>query len=70
MTAQRKITREVLENYLHCKTKAFLTLTGEFGIKNLITRHGAWKKLQERRTAWGITSSPTIEIARYKKTFF
>ena len=31
MTAQQKITREVLENYLHCKTKAFLTLTGEFG---------------------------------------
>jgi len=41
MTAQRKITREVLENYLHCKTKAFLTLTGEFGIKK--SDYEAWR---------------------------
>ena len=34
MTAQQKITREALENYLHCKTKGSLTFTGEFGTKS------------------------------------
>jgi hypothetical protein len=33
MTMQRKITREVLEDYLCCKTKGFLTLVGQSGTK-------------------------------------
>jgi predicted RecB family nuclease len=40
MTTVRQITREVLENYIQCKTKGFLTLTGEFGTK---TDYEAWR---------------------------
>jgi predicted RecB family nuclease len=40
MTTLRKITRDVLENYLYCKTKGFLTLAGKSGTK---TDHEAWR---------------------------
>ena len=40
MTTHGKITREVLENYLQCKTKGFLTLTGERETK---TGYEAWR---------------------------
>ena len=70
MTAQQKITREVLENYLHCKTKGFLTLARVSSELSPITRHGAWKQVLEKKTAWRPTSSPIIEGASYKKMSF
>jgi predicted RecB family nuclease len=36
-----KITREVLENYLHCKMKGFLTLIGERGVT---TEYESWHR--------------------------
>ncbi len=34
MAAPSRVTREVLDSYLHCKTKGFLTLAGRHGIES------------------------------------
>jgi len=40
MTILRKITREIFDDYLHCKTKGFLTIAGEPRIE---IDYGAWR---------------------------
>jgi hypothetical protein len=46
MASTSRVTREVLDGYLHCKTKGFLTLAGRDGIKSDYER---WRIEAEER---------------------
>jgi hypothetical protein len=46
-----KITREVLESYLHCKTKAYLKLAGQQGIRSDYEALLAETRQEVRKTA-------------------
>ena len=61
MTIIRKITREVFDDYLHCKTKGFLTIAGEPRIE---TDYGAWRL---RTAAKQRAASEANFIAQYRK---
>ena len=54
MASTSKVTREVLDSYLRCKTKGFLTLTGRDGIKSDYER---WRIEAEERQRRGATAN-------------
>jgi predicted RecB family nuclease len=62
----RKITREVLESYLHCKTKAHLKLAGQQGIVSdyealLLARR---QEVRQQAIAKILAKHPEAEVAR------
>ena len=61
-----KITREVLESYLHCKTKAHLKLAGQQGIRSDYEALLAETRQEVRRQAIGkiFAPHPESEVAR------
>ena len=61
-----KITREVLESYLHCKTKAHLKLAGQQGIVSdyqelLLARR---REVRQQAIAMILAKHPEAEVAR------
>jgi len=60
MVSTSKVTREVLDSYLRCKTKGFLTLAGRDGIKSDYER---WRIEAEERQRLAATANL---LARYR----
>ena len=62
----RQITREVLESYLHCKTKAHLKLAGQQGIVSDYEMLLAANRQEVRQQAIGkiLSEHPEAEVAR------
>ena len=56
-----KITREVLESYLHCKTKAHLKLAGQQGIRSDYEALLAETRKEVRRQAIDKIFAPHVE---------
>ena len=56
-----KITREVLESYLHCKTKAHLKLAGQQGIRSDYEALLAETRQEVRRQAIDKIFAPHVE---------
>jgi hypothetical protein len=54
MVSTSKVTREVVDRYLRCKTKGFLTLTGRDGIESDYER---WRIEAEERQRLAATAN-------------
>jgi predicted RecB family nuclease len=63
MVSTSKVTREVLDSYLRCKTKGFLTLTGRDGIKSDYDR---WRIETEERQRVGATANLLLRYRGYQ----
>ena len=63
MVTTSKVTREVLDNYLRCKTKGFLTLAGRRGIKS---DHERWRIESAERQRLRATANLLLRYRGYQ----
>ena len=63
MVSTSKVTREVLDSYLRCKTKGFLTLAGRDGIKSDYER---WRNEAEERQRLAATANLLARFRGYQ----